>query len=124
MFRIFDLFGKSAALKALDAALRDAGLHPATVPEPVKLTLLKLAQPAIAAQGHDAALADIAQFFAFAMLGPATHAEQNGPDATANAETRLDAAIKDGDSLDARIILLALHAGLISPEIADRIEAD
>ncbi len=31
MFGIFDLFGRSAVLKALDHALREAGLHPLLV---------------------------------------------------------------------------------------------
>ena len=30
----------------------------------------------------------------------------------------------EGDTLDAKLILLAFHAGLITPEIADRIEID
>jgi hypothetical protein len=42
VFSLFDLFGRSAAVKALDHALREAGLHPLLVPEAVKLTILQL----------------------------------------------------------------------------------
>ena len=39
---IFSMFGRSRELQHLDRELRDAGLHPALVPEPAKLTALKL----------------------------------------------------------------------------------
>jgi len=39
---IFSMFGRSRELQQLDRELGDASLHPALVPEPVKLTELKL----------------------------------------------------------------------------------
>ena len=39
---MFSMFGRPRELQQFDRELRDAGLHPALVPEPVKLTTLKL----------------------------------------------------------------------------------
>ena len=40
------MFGRSGDLRQLDAALRAADLHPALVPEGVKLTLVNAKDPA------------------------------------------------------------------------------
>jgi hypothetical protein len=102
MIRLFDIFlGRSTVMRALDDALRAAGLHPLLVPDPVKLTVIQLTKKLAAAQAQEAAFPD------------AGHADQ-----------RLEAAMDEGDTLDAKLILLAFHAGLITPEIADRIEID
>ena len=121
MFRLFDLFGKSAALKAVDAALRGAGVHPALVPEAVKLTLLRLSRESAT---PEATTAGAARLLAYCILGHQGFAEANEPDAAHHEAQRLDAATEAGDSRDARVVLLALHAGLLAPEIADRIEVD
>ena len=39
---IFSMFSRSRELRQFDRELRDAGLHPTLVPEPAKLTALKL----------------------------------------------------------------------------------
>ncbi|MCC5988219.1 MAG: hypothetical protein JJT95_11100 [Pararhodobacter sp.] len=124
MLRFFDLFGQSAALNALDGALRAAGVHPLLVPDGVKLTLVRLHKQAAAEKGRDAAYGEAAQLFCYCMLGHEQFGTSNGADAAERAAQRLEGAINEGDSLDARIVLLALHAGLIAPEIADRIEVD
>ena len=119
MLRIFDLFGKSTALKAVDKALREAGVHPALVPEAVKLTLLRLAR---SPDGSDSD--DDARLLAYCMLGHQGFAEANDPEAAAEASARLEDAMEAGDSRDARVIMLAQHAGLIAPEIAAQIDID
>jgi len=37
MLRLFDMLGRSAAMRALEDALRESGVHPLLVPDPVKL---------------------------------------------------------------------------------------
>lgn len=121
MFGLFDLFGRGAAIRALDDALRASGLHPLMVPEAVKLTILKIRkrqERAQAAADHDSA----ARLLAYCLLGHAQFIENNGAEAAQQVEARFKDAIAAGDSDDARIILLALHAGLVAPEIADRVE--
>lgn len=124
MLRFFDLFGKSAALGALDDALRDAGVHPALVPEPVKLTILRLNKQAAATAGKDTAFAEAAQLLAYCMLGPDHFARANSPKAAERAGQRLDIAIEAGDSRDAKTVLLALHSGLITDEVAERLDIE
>ncbi len=126
MFGLFDLFGRSAAVKALDHALREAGLHPLLVPEAVKLTILQLQKKDEAARSmsRETANDEAALLLAYCMLGRAQFIESNDLAAAERVEQRFDGAIAAGDSLDAKIILLAVHSGLIAPEIADRIDIE
>ena len=58
------------------------------------------------------------------MLGPRDFTEANGPGPTAAAEARLEAARAAGDSLDARLVLLALYAGVIQPAVVERYDLE
>lgn len=122
MLRLFSLFGRSADLTAFDDALRACGVHPLLVPEAVKLTVLRLHRRAGTAGQGAAPYAETAALLAYCLLGHDGFAEANDARTAQRAETRVDAAIDAGESFDAKIILLALHAGLIAPEIADRFE--
>lgn len=126
MLNIFNLFGRSAATNALDDALRGSGLHPLMVPEAVKLTLMRLhkEEAATGAHARDAAYGEAAELLAYCMLGREPFVESNSAQAADRAEHRVDAAIAEGDSRDAKLILLALHAGVIAPEIADRFDVE
>jgi hypothetical protein len=124
MFRLFDMLGRSSAVRALDDALRASGVHPLMVPEPVKLTVIQLNKKWGSDRGQDAAFAEAAALLAYCMLGHAQFAENNCAEDAERVDTRIETALDDGDTLDAKLILLALHSGLISPEIADRIDLD
>lgn len=125
MIRFFDMFlGRSTVMRALDDALRAAGLHPLLVPEPVKLTVIQITKKHEAEQAQEAAFADAAKLLAYCVLGHEQFAESTSSEETGRAVQRVEAAIDKGDTLDAKLILLAFHAGLITPEIADRIEID
>ena len=124
MLRLFSLFGRSADMSALDDALRGAGLHPLLVPEAVKLTVLRLCKRRGTEGGGPACRTEAAELLAYCLLGRGGFAEASGAAAAEAAERRVEAAIAAGDSFDARIILLALHAGLVAPDIADRFEIE
>ena len=124
MLRIFDLFGQSAAMNALDEAMRASGVHPLLVPDAVKVALMRLNKEAAAARGRDAAFSDAAHLLAYCMLGRAPFIESNGTVAADQVERRVEAAIDAGASSDAKLILLAMHSGVIVSEIADRIDID
>ena len=126
MFSLFNLFGRSGPLEAVDRALRAAGLHPVLVPEAVKLTILRLhkTEAATGKEPGQSAFDDSAQLFAYCVLGRDQFIEANGVPAADRAEERLASAIIAGDSLDAQLILLAVHSGLIQGEIADRIDVE
>lgn len=125
MFGLFNLFGRAPELKALDHALREAGLHPQTVPEAVKLTTVRLLKEANAeATLSDAAYGEAAQLLGYCMLGRDQFIASNSVRAAGCAEHRLGRAIAAGDSLDAKLVLLAFHSGVIVSEIADRFDVE
>lgn len=120
------MFGRSAALNALDEALRDYGVHPLLVPDAVKLTVVRLCKREAEPHGQSRTVTsgEAAQLFTYCMLGRETFIESNGVRVAYRAEDRMDAAIAAGDTFDAKLILLALHAGLIAQEFAERIDVD
>lgn len=127
MFGLFSLFGASAPQRRLDAALREVGVHPRLVPGAVKITVLRQIKASERDTGaHEAACADAAQLLGYLMHGAEVFAEDNGAWARSEAEDRVAAAIGAGDSADARLILLALHAGIVTPEVIEeyQLEAD
>jgi hypothetical protein len=125
MLRFFDMFlGRSTVMQALEDALRASGLHPLLVPEPVKLTMIELAKKHAPTEPQDATFLEAATLLAYCVLGHEQFADSNDPDIAERADQRVEAALEHGDTFDAKLVLLALHAGLISPEIADRIEME
>lgn len=126
MLRFFNLFGQSAALNALDDALRASGVHPILMPDAVKLTVTRLVRQDVGrtAMSLDASYGEAAELLGYCMLGHAAFVESNSASAADRAERRLETAIAAGDSRDAKLILLVLHAGLVAPEIADRVDSD
>ncbi len=126
MLGFLGIFGRSHELQRLDQAVRAVGLHPRLVPEAVKLTILKLLKEAdngvtLAPRAYDTA----AEMLGFCMLGPQGFTEANDLRLTEATEARLEAALEAGDSLDARLVLLALHAGVIQVQVVEcyRLEA-
>ena len=125
MLGIFGIFGPSRELRRLDQAVRAAGLHPRLVPEAVKLTILKLLKEADSgANPVPRAYYAAAEMIGFCMLGSQGFTEANDLPLTETTEARLEAAIEVGNSLDARLVLLALHAGVIQAQLVERYELE
>ncbi len=125
MLDFLGIFGRSREQQHLDQAVRAVGLHPLLVPEAVKLTILKLFKEAHsgaspAPRTYDAA----AEMLGFCMLGPQGFTEANDLRLTEATEARLEAALEAGDSLDARLVLLALHAGVIQVQVVERYQLE
>ncbi len=123
---MFGVFGRSEDLRALDQALRAAGLHPALVPEAVKLTVLKILKDA---KGEVPAAVDYREtgaLLAYCALGRESFAGANNELVAAAAERRIEAALEAGVGLDASLILLALHAAIIHPGLKEtyRLESE
>ncbi|TPL75716.1 hypothetical protein [Mesorhizobium sp. B2-3-15] len=113
------MFGRSDDLRQLDAALRGADLHPALVPEGVKLTIVNLMKdhwPEEPPQAYPR----VANLFSYCIAGPETFERAQGPQQRLDAERRIGAALETGDDLDAQIVLMALHAKLINAEVVER----
>lgn len=117
MLGLFGMIGRSKELQLLDQALRGVNLHPRFVPEAIKLTTVKLLRKAnIEPTPYDAA----AEILTYCILGAEGFTESNDPALTEAVEARLRAALDEGDSLDATLILLTLHAGTIQPSVVER----
>jgi hypothetical protein len=120
MFALFGLLGRSREVQQLDHAVRATGLHPRLMPEAVKLTAIKLLKQAhgatLAPQAYEAAAA----LLSYCMLGAGVFADTNGAAAADAVEARIDAALQAGDSLDAQLVLLTLHAKVIEASVVDR----
>ncbi|TIU54512.1 MAG: hypothetical protein E5W30_14650 [Mesorhizobium sp.] len=114
------MFGRSGDLRMLDAALRGADLHPALVPEGVKLTIVNLMKDHWPDEPPAQAYASLAQLFGYCVASPETFEQANGRERRLDAERRIEEALETGDSLDAQIVLMALHAKLISAEVVER----
>ena len=121
MLGFFGIFGRSLEVQRLDQAVRTMGLHPRLVPEAVKLTTLKLLKEADGgASPAPRAYYAVAELLGYCMLGVQGFTESNGLGLTEAVEARLKAALETGDSLDAHIVLLTLHAGVIQPSVIER----
>ena len=117
----FGLFGRSQDLRRLDAALRAVDLHPALVPEGVKLTIVNLMKDQWPHQEPPAdSYPPVAELFAYCVVGAEAFGGVNGAAAVASVERRLEMALERGESFDAQLVLLALHAKLIDQGVVAR----
>ncbi|MBE0695095.1 MAG: hypothetical protein IH590_18615 [Aquamicrobium sp.] len=114
------LFGRSGDLRQLDLALRAADLHPALVPEGVKLTIVNLMKDFWPDEPPADAYPPVARLFAYCVAGPEPFEQANGHASLLDAERRLEKALGDPDGFDAGLVLLALHAKLISAAVVER----
>ena len=121
---LFGRFGRSAELRELDKALRSVDLHPNLVPESVKLTTVGLLHAHDAESAPDSYRA-AAEIIAYCMLGADAFVHANDARLALGVERRIEAALHIGTSLDAKLVLLTLHAKLIQPSVVDyfRLEA-
>lgn len=118
---MFGIFGRSQEMQNLDYALRAAGVHPRTIPDAVKITTLKQLKEANGGARPDSrALAGAADLLGYCVLGPKAYAEKHDPNGIQAVEERMNAAIESGYGLDARLIMLMLHAGLTHHELVER----
>jgi hypothetical protein len=112
-------FGRARELRQLDDALRAVDLHPAMVPDAVELAAVRLLQAEKGApQPHDYAAA--AELIGYCMIGADGFAGANDEALAAAVEARIATAIQSGDSLDAKLVLLLLHASVIQPSVIAR----
>lgn len=114
-------FGRSTDLRRLDAALRAVDLHPALVPEGVKLAIVNMMKDAWPdEEPPEPAYLPVAVLFAYCLVGPGIFGEANGETLRLDAEARIEAALDAGEGMDADLILLSLHARLASPEVVEK----
>ena len=118
-------FGRSSDLRQLDEALKALDLHPGLVPEPVKITAVNLLKDHAAGTGPPAqSYRAAAEIVAYCMIGAEPFAGAMGEAAARQVEARIEAALASGDSLDAQLILLTLHAGVIQPSVVEHFQLE
>jgi len=89
----------------------------------VKIAALKLLNEAGYGSSPDsAACAIAAEMLTYCILGDQGFHEEKGGGAARLLEARLEAALGAGNSLDARLVLLTLHAGIIQGALVDRFD--
>lgn len=115
------VFGRSEDLRSLDKALRTVDLHPAQVPDGVKLTIVNLMKDEWSQQEPpEQAYSQVAELFAYCLVGPDVFGQANGDEMLAAVEGRLELALERQQGFDADLVLLALHSRLVSPKVVDR----
>jgi hypothetical protein len=122
---LFGIFGRSADLRAFDQALRSVDLHPRLVPEAVKLTAVALLKDQ--ADGNEPkpqAYRAAAEIIGYCMIGPEGFAGANNEVLTEQIEHRIEWALETGDNLDAKLVLLTLHAKVIQPSVVYRFQLE
>ncbi len=122
---LFARFGRSGALRQFDGALRSGDLHPSLVPEAVKLTAVRLLmEHAPAGEPAPKAYRAAAEIIGYCLIGAQSFAGANDPALAAQVERRIEAALDTGASLDAKLVLLTLHAKLIQPSVVDHFQLE
>ena len=120
MTGMFGIFGRSQELQRLDQAFRTAGLNPRGVAEAVKLTTVRQLEDSLGRRPDLQQYAAAAELIAYCVLGQAVFTQSNDAGQTESVEARLVEALEAGYGLDARLVLLTLHAGLIHSSVIDR----
>jgi hypothetical protein len=122
---LFGRFGRSAALRELDGALRSVDLHPNLVPEAIKLTAVRLLrEDARSEEPAPQAYRAAAEIVAYCMIGAESFAGANNAALATQVERRIEAALQAGTSLDAKLVLLTLHAKVIQPSVVDHFQLE
>lgn len=121
----FGLFGRSPVLREFDTALRSVDLHPKLVPEAIKLTAMKMLMEQT---GRDdpgvAAMRSAAEIIAYCIIGADALAGSNTVRLADDIEQRIDAALATGTNLDAKLVLLTLHARVIQQSVVDHFKLE
>lgn len=114
------MFGRSSELREFDTALRSVDLHPNLVPEAVKLAAVKLLQERAKDRAPEPrSYREAAEIIAYCMTGGEAFAAANDARLAAEVEGRIEAALDRGTNLDAKLVLLVLHAKLIQPSVVN-----
>ena len=115
---LFSIFGRSADLRQLDDALRAVDVHPRLVTEAIKLTAVRLLKDSNGGEEPEPeAYHRAAALLGYCNVGANAFAGANGERAMEAVEQRIEWALDADDSLDARLVLLALHAKAIQPSV-------
>ena len=115
----FGTFGRSSDLRQLDQAFRAVDIHPRMVSEAVKLTMARLLKDSHGDDPPEATYKRAAELVGYCMIGANAFAGANGEELVHAVEQRLEAALEFSGGLDAKLVLLTLHAKVIQPSVVE-----
>ena len=122
---MFGRFGRSPELRAFDGALRSVDLHPSLVPEAVKLAAVNLLRDQCENDKPEPPLyRSAAEIVAYCMLGREAFAGANTAELATDVEKRIETALQEDTSLDAKLVLLTLHARVVQPSVVDEFQLE
>ena len=122
---LFGIFGRSPKLRQLDQAFRAVDLHPRLVPEAVKLTIISLLEDhAINGEPTPQAYRNAAEIVGYCMLGAGAFVSEDEPERLADVERRIERALEFSSTLDAKLVLLTLHARVIQPSVVEHFQLE
>jgi hypothetical protein len=121
---LFGIFGRSPKLRQLDQTFRSLDVHPRLVPEAVKLTIVSLLEDHASGEPTPQAYRAAAEIVGYCIMGPAAFAAVDEPDLAIDVERRIDRALEFSSTLDAKLVLLTLHAGVIQQSVVDHFQLE
>ena len=90
------------------------------ISEAVKLTIVNLLKDhAIGVQPAPQSYRAAAEIIGYCTIGAEAFAGANDVRLALQVESRINAAIETGSSLDAQLLLLTIHAGIVQPSVVD-----
>ena len=117
---LFGIFGRSPELRQLDQTFRSLDVHPRLVPEAVKLTIVSLLEDhATGGKPAPQAYRAAAEIVGYCIMGPAAFAAVDDPQLATEVERRIERALEFSSTLDAKLVLLTLHAGVIQQSVVE-----
>ena len=122
---LFGIFGRSPKLHQLDQAFRANDVHPRLVPDAVKLTIISLLEDhAIGGKPAPQAYSAAAEIVGYCIMGADAFVSEDDPNRLAEIERRIDRALEFTSTLDAQLVLLTLHAGVIQPSVVKQFQLE
>ncbi|MFD2205017.1 hypothetical protein [Kiloniella antarctica] len=122
---IFGFFGRKKEIHMIDDGLRDSGAYSSSISDAVKLALYGLAKDRGLLQNNaEQVLHDLACFLTYCFLGTEDFEDANGADLSKDMLRRLEMTKVFDESVDADIVLLALHSGIAHETTAGRFSVE
>lgn len=120
---LFGILGRSPKLRQLDQSFRALDVHPRLVPEAVKLTIISLLEDhAIGGEPAPHAYGAAAELVGYCIMGAGTFISE--PERLAEIERRIERALEFSATLDAKLVLLTLHSGVIQPSVVAQFQLE
>ena len=122
---LFGIFGRSPRLRQLDQSFRALDVHPRLVPEAVKLTIISLLEDhSTGGEPAPQAYRAAAELVGYCIMGAGAFVSDDEPERLAEIERRIERALEFPSTLDAKLVLLTLHARVIQSSVIEHFQLE